>query len=54
VDGLKALQTLRHLLITDPKHLPDYILLDLSMPDMDDFEFLNEYKNLHIWKLCKK
>jgi len=48
VNGLKALQTLRHLLITDPNHLPDYIFLDLSMPIMDGFQFLDEYNNLNI------
>ena len=31
---------------TDPKHLPGVIFLDIRMPDMDGFEFLDAFKSL--------
>ena len=53
INGLQALQFLRDLIITNPRQLPDYIFLDLSMPVMDGFEFLNEFNNLNIGALRK-
>ncbi|WP_461450205.1 response regulator [Mucilaginibacter sp.] len=47
-NGLKALQSLRKLVVSNPQNLPDYIFLDLSMPVMDGFEFLDEYNNLSL------
>lgn len=32
----------------EPDLLPDYIFLDLNMPQMDGWEFLSEYKRLKI------
>ena len=53
INGLQALQFLRDLIITNPRQLPDYIFLDLSMPVMDGFEFMNEFNNLNIDALRK-
>ena len=53
INGLQALQFLRDLIITNPDQLPDYIFLDLSMPVMDGFEFLNEFNNINVDALRK-
>lgn len=41
-EGLTYLN--RHL--SDVQRLPDFILLDIQMPDMDGFDFLEYYKKL--------
>ena len=47
IDQLAALQR------KDPALLPDYILLDINMPVMNGWEFLDEYKRLNIDPLGK-
>ncbi len=42
IDELVAMQQ------EDPETLPDYILLDINMPIMNGWEFLDEYKRLNI------
>ncbi|RYD91592.1 MAG: response regulator [Sphingobacteriales bacterium] len=41
------------LLAKDPNDLPDYILLDINMPIMNGWEFLDEYNRLNIDPLQK-
>ncbi|CAN5487483.1 response regulator [soil metagenome] len=36
-----------------PEQLPDYILLDINMPIMNGWEFLDEYKRLNLDPLSK-
>lgn len=46
-NGAEGLRFLKH---TEQDSLPDYILLDLYMPEMDGFEFLKKFdklKNIH-------
>jgi CheY-like chemotaxis protein len=50
-DGELAIDQLKEI-CNDPDLLPDVIFVDLSMPVMDGWEFLNEYHLLKP-KLCK-
>jgi CheY-like chemotaxis protein len=45
LDGNKALTYLREH-CSSPELLPDVIFLDLRMPIMDGWEFLDEYRNI--------
>ena len=46
-NGKEALDSLRNL-VKSKKKLPDMIFLDLNMPVMDGWEFLNNYVNLPV------
>jgi CheY-like chemotaxis protein len=41
-----AVKALEYLKQVPPDKFPDYILLDISMPQMDGFTFLNEFAKL--------
>jgi CheY-like chemotaxis protein len=53
LDGSYAINQLLELQEKDPNSLPDYILLDINMPIMNGWEFLDEYKRLGIDPLGK-
>lgn len=46
-NGLEALDFLKDGARQNPQDLPEVILLDLTMPVMDGWEFLEEYDRLH-------
>jgi len=48
LNGKFAIDQLVELQRNDPNKLPDYILLDINMPIMNGWEFLDEYKRLNI------
>ena len=45
-DGLQAITHLKEV-AADPDKLPDIIFLDLNMPVMDGWEFLDEYERIY-------
>jgi CheY-like chemotaxis protein len=51
--GKFAIDQLLEIQSADPDRLPDYILLDINMPIMNGWEFLDEYKRLNIDPLGK-
>ncbi|MFD1257925.1 response regulator [Mucilaginibacter terrae] len=53
LDGSYAINQLLELQKKDSNSLPDYILLDINMPIMNGWEFLDEYKRLNIDPLGK-
>lgn len=44
LNGRLAIERLKDLIKNSPDKLPDYILLDINMPVMNGWEFLEEYK----------
>ena len=53
LDGSYAISELLAIQEKNPDDLPDYILLDINMPIMNGWEFLDEYKRLGIDPLGK-
>jgi len=53
LNGRFAIDQLLSIQKKDPSKLPDYILLDINMPIMNGWEFLDEYKRLNIDPLGK-
>jgi CheY-like chemotaxis protein len=53
LNGKFAIDQLYEIQKKDPSKLPDYILLDINMPIMNGWEFLDEYKRLNIDPLGK-
>ena len=53
LNGKFAIDQLAEIQRKDPSKLPDYILLDINMPIMNGWEFLDEYKRLNIDPLGK-
>ncbi len=51
--GKYAIDLLQDIQKNDPSKLPDYILLDINMPIMNGWEFLDEYTRLNIDPLGK-
>jgi len=48
LNGKFAVDELTHTQENNPDELPDYILLDINMPIMNGWEFLEEYEKLNI------
>jgi CheY-like chemotaxis protein len=48
LNGRFAIEELVEIQKQDPSLLPDFILLDINMPIMNGWEFLDEYKRLNI------
>jgi CheY-like chemotaxis protein len=53
LNGKYAIEQLSDIQRKDPEKLPDYILLDINMPIMNGWEFLDEYKRLNLDPLGK-
>ena len=53
LNGKFAIDQLVEIQRNDISKLPDYILLDINMPIMNGWEFLDEYKRLNIDPLGK-
>src|SRR5215216_3009443 len=53
LNGKIAIDELTQLQKNDPDELPDFILLDINMPIMNGWEFLDEYKRLNLDPLGK-
>jgi CheY-like chemotaxis protein len=53
LNGKFAIDQLVEIQKRGPEQLPDYILLDINMPIMNGWEFLDEYKRLNLDPLSK-
>jgi response regulator RpfG family c-di-GMP phosphodiesterase len=53
LNGKFAIDQLVEIQRKNPADMPDYILLDINMPIMNGWEFLDEYKRLNIDPLGK-
>ena len=53
LNGRFAIDELAEIQKDSPAKLPDFILLDINMPIMNGWEFLDEYKRLNIDPLGK-
>lgn len=47
-NGKMAIEKLEEIKYKDKTVMPEYIIVDITMPTMDGWEFLNEYKRLDI------
>lgn len=48
LNGRLAIDKLKEIINFQPEKIPDYILLDINMPIMNGWEFLEEYKILDL------
>ncbi len=48
LNGRLAIDKIKNILEYNPENIPDYILLDINMPVMNGWEFLEEYKVLNL------
>lgn len=48
LNGRLAIDRLKNIFQQMPENIPDYILLDINMPVMNGWEFLEEYKTLNL------